>query len=136
MVKTADDETSIRVLVADDREPARRGVEALLSTFEGIEVIGSAIDGREAVQLAGSDYPDLVLMDGLMPVLDGLEATSRIKKRHPEIGVVVFSVYGHLAAAAQSAGADAFLIKGCSGAELEATLREVVSRFRPSSEIE
>ena len=108
----------MRVLIADDRSRARQGLRALLATQQGIEVVGDAQDGREALGLVETLRPDAVLMDARMPAMDGLTATRAIKERWPEVRVIVLTMYGSLRAAAVAAGADAFLIKGCRPDEL------------------
>jgi DNA-binding NarL/FixJ family response regulator len=112
-----------RVLIADDHAGARRGLQALLSTRPNIEVVCEARDGREAVQRVEEVQPDVVLMDLHMPEWDGLEATRYIKARWPEVGVVALTVRASYRAAALSAGADAFLLKGCPSKELYAAIQ-------------
>ena len=115
----------IRVLIADDRLSSRNGLKALLATQPGIEIIGEAADGQEAVQLVEQCRPDVVLMDVRMPVTDGLEATRIIKDRWPEVKIIVLTMYPSHQAEALAAGADAFLVKGCSAEDLlEAILQE------------
>lgn len=101
-----------RVLIADDRALARDGLRALLTTVPGVEVVGEAADGLEAVRQADEHRPDVVLMDARMPLLDGLEATRRIKARWPDVRVVVLTVHAACRQAALAAGADGFLVKG------------------------
>jgi DNA-binding NarL/FixJ family response regulator len=120
---------SIQVLLVDDQKAARRGLAALLSTFEDIEVIGSASDGIGAVRQALALAPDLILMDVRMRKMDGLEAMKRIKAVQPRTAIVVHSIYGSLREEALSLGADAFLLKGCSVEDLVSTLRAVSSRL-------
>jgi DNA-binding NarL/FixJ family response regulator len=108
----------IGVLIADDRSPSRKGLRALLTTQPGIEVVGEARDGREAVRLVEEIRPDAVLMDAKMPAMDGLTATRLIKDKWPEIKVIMLTMYGADRAAAMKAGADAFLMKGCSAEQL------------------
>jgi DNA-binding NarL/FixJ family response regulator len=108
----------MRVLIADDRSRSRRGLRALLATQPGIEVIGEAGDGREAVQLVEEHRPDAVLMDAKMPAMDGLAATRLIKESWPQIKVIVLTMYGSHRADALASGADAFLVKGCPPEEL------------------
>lgn len=120
----------IRVLLADDREASRLGLEALLSTFEEIEVIGTAVDGHEAVRRALDLHPDVVVMEGRMAGMDGLEATRRIKALRPDIAIVVHSMFGSLRAEAARAGAEAFLVKGCSVDTLLHTLRDTSMKPR------
>lgn len=104
----------IRILIADNRLPIRQGLKALLSQFSQVDVIGEAADGRETVQMAANLRPDVVLMDVQMPVVDGLEATRRIKSEWPQIKVVALTMYSSYRAEALQAGADAFLLKGCT----------------------
>lgn len=112
----------IRILIVDDQQPTRHGLKALLSFAAQIEIIGEASNGHEAVQLAGQEHPDVVLMDLHMPLMDGLQATRLIKSRWPEIQVIALTIYPAYRAEALQAGADAFLIKGCPAETLEATI--------------
>ena len=107
-----------RVLIADDRTASRKGLRAILGIQPELEIIGEAIDGQQAVCMVEELLPDVVLMDVSMPVLDGLEATRRIKGRWPEVRIVVLTMYGMCQADAQAAGANAFLVKGCPTEEL------------------
>jgi DNA-binding NarL/FixJ family response regulator len=118
----------IQVLLVDDQQAARLGLAALLSTFEDIEVIGTAADGIGAVRQALELAPDLILMDVRMQRMDGLEALKRIKAAQPRTAIVVHSMYGALREEAKSLGADAFLLKGCSVEDLVSTIRTVNSR--------
>jgi DNA-binding NarL/FixJ family response regulator len=104
---------SIRVLVADDQAAVREGLATLLDLTPGIEVIGEARDGAEAVRLVAEHTPDVVLMDLHMPVTDGIEATARIAREHPEVRVVVLTTYADNASiqGALRAGALGYLTK-------------------------
>jgi DNA-binding NarL/FixJ family response regulator len=108
----------IRVLIADDNARSRRGLRALLATWPEIEVVSEAVNGQEAVHQVADYRPDVVLMDARMPFMDGLEATRLIKRRWPDIKIVILTIYTHFRTEAMAAGADAFLIKGCPGKEL------------------
>lgn len=109
---------TMRVLIADDRTRSRHGLKALLTTQPGIDVIGEAGDGREALRLVEERRPDVVVMDARMPAMDGLAATRAIKERWPKIRVVVLTMYGCHRSDAAAAGADVFLVKGCPADEL------------------
>ena len=104
-------ERQVRVLIADDRPTTRRGLRALVGLLPQVEVIGEAADGRESVNLVAECGPDVVLMDMQMPVMDGLEATRRIKEQWPGVRVVVLTMYAKHRAEALAAGPDAFLLK-------------------------
>lgn len=104
-----------RVLIADDDAGIREALTDLL-TEEGMEVVGAATDGREAVQLVTLTRPDVVLMDLRMPVMDGITATRHIREEAPLVQVVMLSAYDDpaLTHGAEDAGAYAYLIKGSS----------------------
>src|SRR5260370_39541256 len=84
--------TVTRGVVADDHGVVRKGLRLLLETDPGIEVIGEASDGREAVRLTEELTPDVVVMDITMPQLNGIDAASQIVKRDPNVGVIMLSM--------------------------------------------
>ena len=114
-----------RLVIADDSPRARHGQRAVLAIQPGIEVVGEAGDGKEALRLVEKSRPDGVLLDVRMPGMDGLEAARRIKDRWPEIKVIVLSMYAAYQEEALASGADAFLVKGCPVEEL----LDVITKF-------
>jgi DNA-binding NarL/FixJ family response regulator len=104
----------IRVLIVDDLDHVRQGLRTVLELTDDLEVAGEAGTGLEAIQQTDQLEPDVVLMDIEMPELDGLEATRRIKSRHPNTGVVMLTIYDDPANREQAAnaGVDAVYKKG------------------------
>ena len=119
----------IRVLLADDHAAFRAGLASLLGTIAGVEVVGQAATGEEAVTRAASLQPDIVVMDLNMPGLDGIEATRRIVATSPHIAVLVLSMYedDDQVFGALKAGARGYLLKGADRAELVRAIRAVAS---------
>ena len=117
----------IRVLVADDHPIVRGGIVALLESADDIEVVGQAATGLEAVDLALSLEPDLVLMDLRMPGIDGDEATARVLAARPGIRVVVLTTYetDESILTAIEAGASGYLLKAAPEREILAGIRAV-----------
>lgn len=104
----------VRVLLVDDAEEARRDLRAALSLFDGIEIVGEAPNGAEALRLTESPQPDILLMDLEMPFMDGYEAAQRIKSKYPARKIVALTVHDYESARekAKQSGVDAFLVKG------------------------
>jgi DNA-binding NarL/FixJ family response regulator len=119
----------IRVLIADDQRVVRDGLTMLVGLIDGVEVVGAASNGLEAVELAERDRPDVVLMDLRMPELDGAEATQRIRASVPETKVLVLTTYADDASLfpALEAGALGYLTKEASAEEIEQAIRAVVA---------
>ena len=117
----------IRVLVVDDHPVARAAIRELLDDTDGVATVGEAVDGREAVDLAMSVRPDVVLMDVAMPTMSGLEATRLLVGQRPDIRVLMFSAEARLnvVRAAREAGAVGFLAKGCRGSDVLKAIRAV-----------
>jgi YesN/AraC family two-component response regulator len=107
-----------KIMIVDDSLRARCALKALISQQAGINVTAEAPNGQEAIQSINKQKPDLVLMDIRMPVMDGLDATKAIKARWPQIKVVILTMYPEHQTEALAAGADAFLMKGCSLEEI------------------
>jgi DNA-binding NarL/FixJ family response regulator len=114
-----------RLVIADDSPHARHGQRAVLTVQPGIEVVGEAADGAEAIRLVETIQPDGVILDVRMPGMDGLEAAQRIKARWPEIKVIVLSMYADYQEEALATGADAFLVKGGPVEELLNAIRSL-----------
>lgn len=106
--------STIRVVVVDDHQIVRDGLTALLGALDGIEVVGTAEDGRDALHLVDEVQPDVVVMDIQMPRLDGVEATRFIVARHPEVRVVMLTMNedDDTVLSAIRAGACGYLLKG------------------------
>jgi two-component system, NarL family, response regulator LiaR len=103
----------VRLLIAEDHTVVRQGLQMLLRFNDAIEVVGEAADGRAAVELAHQVRPDVVLMDLLMPVMDGVSATAAIRHDLPEVQVIALTSFleDHLVAEALRAGAIGYLLK-------------------------
>jgi DNA-binding NarL/FixJ family response regulator len=116
----------IRVLVVDDHSVVRSGLRALLETVDGIEVVGEAGGGHEAVRLAVDTVPDVVLMDLQMPDGDGIDATRAIAAECPSAAVLVLTMYERddMVFSALRAGARGYLLKGAAQAEV---IRSIVA---------
>jgi len=119
---------SPRLLLVDDHKLLRQGLRRAVEEA-GFDVVGEAGDGEEAVRLAIELQPDLVLMDVTMPVLDGIEATRRLRQSAPEARVVILTMHGEEETVdrALRAGADAYLLKDCSTDQVADTLRAVAA---------
>jgi len=118
---------NIKVLLAEDHTIVRKGLRSLLEDEEGIEVIGEAEDGREAIKLAEKLHPDIVVMDIAMPGLNGLEATRQLRKLYPEIKILILSVYANEEYVFQTlqAGAEGYLVKKAAPSELILAIKAV-----------
>lgn len=119
----------IRVLVADDHPVVRRGMRALLTSLDGVEVVGEAATGADAVREAQLAAPDVVMMDVQMPGMDGVEATRRVVAAAPGVAVLVLTMFDddETVLSAMRAGARGYLLKGAEQEEILAALRSVVA---------
>jgi DNA-binding NarL/FixJ family response regulator len=117
-----------RLLLVDDHTLLRQGLRRAVEEA-GFDVVGEAGDGEEAIRLAVELRPDLVLMDISMPVLDGIEATRRLRLSTPEARVVILTMHGEeeVVGRALRAGAVAYLLKDCSTDQVADTLRSVAA---------
>jgi DNA-binding NarL/FixJ family response regulator len=119
-------DVTVRVVIADDQRVVRDGLVLLLDLLEGVEVVGTAADGEEALALAREQRPDVVLMDLGMPRCDGVEATRRLRDE-PGIHVVALTTYAddHSVLEALRAGARGYLTKDAGAAAIHDALRRV-----------
>ena len=125
--------SNIRVLIVDDHAIVRKGIRALLSEADGFEVVGEADNGKEAVLRAQESNPDVILMDVLMPGMDGIEATRQITSRQPKTRILVLTSFAadNKVFPAIKAGALGYLLKDSSPEELVRAIRQV-HRGEPS----
>jgi len=123
----------IRVFVTDDHSIVRKGIKATLELVPDMELVGEASNGREAVEMAGASKPDVVLMDLVMPEMDGIEAIPLIKSQHPEISILVLTTFAgeDKIFPAIKAGASGYQLKDSDPEELVAAIRQVY-RGEPS----
>lgn len=120
-----DESDRIRVLLVDDHAVVRRGLRGFFELLDDIEVVGEAEDGRRAVELVESLRPDVVLMDLLMPVLDGIAATAEIKERFADVEVVALTSFieEERVTAALEAGATGYLLKDADADDVAVAVR-------------
>ena len=118
---------SIQILIADDHNLVRQGFEALLSVKEGIEVVGLAENGEKVIKMAHELKPDIILMDLMMPVKNGIEATREIKADNPEAKILIITSFAEDDNVFQAvkAGALGYLLKDSSPVELMQAIEDV-----------
>ena len=121
------EEQRIRILIADDHAVVRKGLLALIQTEEGMEVVGEAVDGAEAVELAETLRPDVILLDLVMPRMDGIEAIRGIRQNDPEARVLVLTSFSEdeKVLTAIEVGAMGCLLKDATPDELLRAIRDV-----------
>jgi DNA-binding NarL/FixJ family response regulator len=119
--------SDIRILIADDHALVREGIRAMLKIHEGIEVVGEAPDGLEAIKQVEKLQPDIVLMDISMPGLGGLEATLEIRNRYKEVKILILSQYDDPEYVARflKAGVSGYILKKALGSDLVSAIRAV-----------
>jgi two-component system, NarL family, response regulator LiaR len=122
-------EKIIKVMLVDDHAVVRSGLGAVLMTYDDMELVGEAGNGEEAVQLCEKLQPDVVLMDLLMPVMDGVAATAAIRKRWPQVNVIALTSFKEkeMVEGALKAGAMSYLLKNVSANELVMAIRGAVT---------
>jgi DNA-binding NarL/FixJ family response regulator len=121
---------SVRVLLVDDHRLIREGLCGMLERLAGVEVVGEAENGREALLLVERHRPDLVIMDVSMPALNGIQATQRIMQDHPDTKVIGLSMHAEpqLVLGMLRAGASAYLLKNCAFEELVQAMEAVANQ--------
>ncbi|MEP9361965.1 response regulator transcription factor [Nocardioides sp. CN2-186] len=121
--------SDIRVVVVDDHQIVREGLASLLSALDGLEVVGTAEDGRDAIHVVAETEPDVVVMDIQMPHLDGIEATRMVTGRHPGVRVVMLTMNedDDTVLGAMRAGASGYLLKGSGADEVQNAIRAAAS---------
>lgn len=118
--------TDLRILIVDDHPVFRYGLRALMTAEDGMDVVGEATTGREAVALAGQLSPNVIVMDLNLPDMNGIEATRQILATDPRIGILVITMFDDEAVvAALRAGARGYLLKGAQGDETVHAIRAV-----------
>ena len=117
----------IRVLLVDDHALVRSGLHALLDTLPDVRVVGEAGSGRDALREIAAHAPDVVLMDVTMPDMNGLSATERVVREHPQVAVLIVSMHAdpEFVSRALRSGARGYLLKDASRGELELAVRSV-----------
>jgi len=126
-MSTMSEDAAIRVVVADDHPVYRSGLELLLATVDGIEVVGAAGTGSEVVAMSAELMPDVVVMDLNMPEMDGVTATRMIRAAQPSVAVLVLTMHDddESVFTAVRAGARGYLLKGADQVEIERAIRAV-----------
>jgi DNA-binding NarL/FixJ family response regulator len=123
----------IRILICDDQAIVCEGLQAILSTAPDIEVVGVANDGAQAVDMIAETHPNVVLMDLKMPVMNGVQATRRIREQHPEVHVLVLTTYDadEWVFDAIRSGASGYLLKDTPREKLIEAIRETAEGKTP-----
>ncbi len=124
-----DEIKTIRVMLVDDHNVVRSGLATFLRAYEDLELVGEAKNGLEAVKLCNEKHPDVILMDLMMPEMDGIAATKAILASHPVIKIIAMTSFEEeqLVQGVLAAGAISYLIKNVTSEELSKAIREAVS---------
>ena len=121
--------TPVRVVLADDHAVVRAGIRAMLESLDGIEIVGQATNGREAVTMVEQHHPDVLLCDISMPGMNGLETTTRVVKEFPNVRVIILSMHTseEYVWQALKAGATGYLLKDSEPSELDVAITAVLN---------
>lgn len=124
-ISTPSDRKPVRVMIIEDHQLVREGLKLLVSTFDDLEVVATGEDGEEAIRLCAQAQPDVILMDILLPIMDGPTATARIREAWPSIQIIALTSFLEMALVRQviEAGAIGYLLKNVSADELAEAIR-------------
>jgi NarL family two-component system response regulator LiaR len=119
--------TAIRLIIVDDHSIVRQGLRAIFRVTPGLELVGEASNGREAIELVAAVQPDLALMDLVMPEMDGVAAIGELKRTRPQLRIIALTTFAdaELVLGAVQAGADGYLLKDIDVSELTRAIRTV-----------
>lgn len=122
----------IKLIIVDDHKIVRTGLKMIIDKMSGIEIIGEAENGKQAIDAVRQFKPDVILMDVNMPEISGVEATRRISQHMPETKIIILTVHAENPFPAQllEAGASGYLTKGCAAEELEKAIKSVAAHGR------
>lgn len=122
-------EQPIKILIADDHAVVRQSIRVMLEMEPQLQVVAEAEDGEQAIELAGKYQPDLILMDVRMAGMGGVEATRHLRKKHPEIGILILTGFGEdqVLLDTVEAGAHGFLLKDAGAEEVKSAILRVVA---------
>ena len=117
--------TRIRVMLVDDHTMVRKGLTTFLNVFDDLQLVGEAENGADAIKICGEVLPDVVLMDMIMPDMDGAVATNLIRQKYPNVQILVLTSFkeGELIKKALEAGAIGYLLKDVSADDLGRAIR-------------
>ena len=117
----------IKLIIVDDHQLMIDGIKTALSEYEEIKIIGDALNGRKLLELLKSKTPDIILLDIMMPELDGIDTLQIVKQKNPEVKIIMLSQFGDRGFIKRCLkfGADGYLLKDCGGKKLIKTIRDI-----------